>query len=52
LKANDYPALLSGFSTELSRFLLKIALDEQIIAMSCANDIVDAQFRNNSARYR
>lgn len=43
-KANDYPVLLSTFSTELCRFLLKTALADEIIATPCANVIVNAQF--------
>jgi hypothetical protein len=52
MKANDYPALSSGFSTELCRFKTKNALAAQNIITPCANVIVDAQFRNNAARYR
>ncbi|ORT70638.1 hypothetical protein BO998_23145 [Citrobacter werkmanii] len=45
-KANDYPAIIRWFSTELCRFLLISSYNAQEIARRCANVIVNAQSGN------
>jgi hypothetical protein len=49
-KANDYPAIIRRFSTELCRFLCISSYSAQEIANRCANVIVNAQF-GNTFRY-
>lgn len=45
-KANDYPAIIRRFSTELCRFLCISSYSAQEIANRCANVIVNAQSGN------
>ncbi|EFE05494.1 hypothetical protein CIT292_11148 [Citrobacter youngae ATCC 29220] len=45
-KANDYPAIIRWFSTELCRFLFISSYNAQEIARRCANVIVHAQSGN------
>ena len=42
-KANDYPAIIAAFSTEVCCFFLFYCLDDEKPGNVCANVIVDAQ---------